>query len=170
MTIAPTANPVVYSNNGLSFGTKDPGYQVQPGEVAFDHLATDVELAAAFPSYTAAKAIAQAPAQFDAAVSAGLTITSTGTPALNGTYAVDTAARDVISAVEAGIAGGKGLPGGGSTFNHLDIAGVPHAFDATSFPNFAAAVRDYYYALIQTLVSIKGGHGGTWPSASATIP
>ncbi len=164
------SNLIVYSNNGLSWRGEQPTYQAQAGEVAFDHPASDDELMAAFPGYAAAKAVAAVPAQLAAAIAAGITITSTGNPSLNGTYAIDTDARDVISAVEAGIAGGKGLPGGGPTFNHLDMTGTAHAFGAADFGNFAAAVRDYYYALLLTATALKGGHGGPWPAPQVTIP
>ena len=56
-----------YSNNGQSMRAIDDGMQVT-GEVAFDHLASDAELLAAFPNYIApsvlaAKAALQAQAQ-----------------------------------------------------------------------------------------------------------
>lgn len=38
-----------YSNDGQSMRAVDPDYQSQPGEVVFDHYATDSELDAAFP-------------------------------------------------------------------------------------------------------------------------
>jgi hypothetical protein len=84
-----------------------------------------------------------------AAAPVGITIASTATPSLNGTYAIDDAAAAVISSIYAGIKGGDGLPGSGSTFNYADMGGEMHAFGETDFVNFAKAARDYRYALSQ---------------------
>ena len=96
---------------------------------------------------------------------AGLTITSTGTPALDGVYALDSASQFNISSVMLGIAAGQGLPGGGSTFNYLDTSGTPHSFDVTNFTNFAVAVRDYITAIIYYAQGITD----TPPSSTVTI-
>lgn len=82
-------------------------------------------------------------------VAAGLQIVSTGAPALNGTYAIGVESKANIDGIYAGIKNGDGLPGGGTTFNYRDVAGNAHTFDATSFSNFAKAVRDYLYSIDQ---------------------
>jgi hypothetical protein len=76
-------------------------------------------------------------------------ITSTATPALNGSYAIDPISRGNIIAVQTSINAGLGVPGGGPTFNYLDASNAPHAFTAANFTAFATAVRDYVYALTQ---------------------
>lgn len=108
--------------------------------------------------------------QYVAAMVAGLQITSAANSALNGTYAVDSVTQGKIEGVAASIANGKGLPGGGATFNYLDSANNVHVFGSADFLNFAQAVENYVYALIQTLVALEGGHEQTWPAAQATIP
>src|SRR6185437_9563533 len=45
-------------------------------------------------------------------VSTAVTITSTATPALNGTYRIDAASAAKITSLSTGIAAGKPLPGG----------------------------------------------------------
>lgn len=97
---------------------------------------------------------------FAAAVAAGIQIASTGTPALNGTYAITADAKGTIDGVYSGIKDGDGLPGGGATFNYSDITEAAHTFSATTFPPFAKAVRDYLYALSQ----------GQAPTLPVTIP
>jgi hypothetical protein len=44
--------PMVYSNNGRSFGNKDKGYVLQAGEVILPEGATPAQIAAEFPRYT----------------------------------------------------------------------------------------------------------------------
>jgi hypothetical protein len=84
-----------------------------------------------------------------AALLAGIQLTSIGTPALDGSYAVDPATAARINGIIAGIAGGLGLPGGGSTFLWPDTSANGHAFDVTNYKNFAAAVMNYTYVLNQ---------------------
>lgn len=101
-----------------------------------------------------------------AAFGAGLTIASTATLTLNGTYAVDQISQMNIIAIETSINAGRGFPGGGAaTFNYPDTAGAMHAFTEPNFTNFAAAVRDYVYALN----SVGAGASSALPAATATI-
>jgi hypothetical protein len=118
--------------------------------IAYDPSATAAQQQAAQSVLANFNLAAPSPAQQGAALLAsGIRIVSTGTPALNGTYAIDDAAKAGIDGIYAGIKDGDGLPGGGSTFNYADLSGAMHAFDATSFPNFARAVRDYLYSISQ---------------------
>jgi len=108
---------------------------------------------AAYQASLVANAKAAAMATYNAKISAGIQIVSTGTPALNGTYSIGVDpgtgadAKSVIDGIYGGIKGGDGLPGGGTTFVYHDVTGAGHTFDETSFTNFAKAVRDYLYAL-----------------------
>jgi len=105
-----------------------------------------------YADYQAQKVVAgktAALAAYNAIINAGITIASTGTPALDGTYAVTTDAKAVIDGIYTGIKNGDGLPGGGQTFVFRDAAGNGHTFDATSFPNLAKAVRDFLYQAAQ---------------------
>jgi hypothetical protein len=85
--------------------------------------------------------------QARAAVTAGLQLVSEATPDLNATYAIDQVSRLDIIAIETGVNAGTGFPNGGSMFNYPDINGTLHAFSETNFREFAAAVREYVYAL-----------------------
>ena len=95
----------------------------------------------------------------------GLKIASTSTPALNGVYAVDPVSQADIVAIETSLNAGKGFPGGGTTMTYLDVSRVPHTFSEANLTNFAAAVRDYVYAL----KSVMAGSSMTLPAASTTI-
>jgi hypothetical protein len=111
-----------------------------------------------------AAAIAAAEAAYAAAIAAGIQITSTSSPALNGSYAIDQTAQDAMTEVVTGIADGEGLPGGGATFIYPDASGAPHTFTAAQFTTFAVVVRNYVYALD---LFVEGQ--GEMPSPSATI-
>lgn len=161
---------IYYANNGLSFRRADPSLALLPAEIAFDHAPSEDELVAAFPAHLAAKVAASAPTLLRAALAAGLTITSSATPALNGsTYAVDIDAQHKIAGVAAGIASRSRLPGGGATFAYADLAGGSHVFAAADFLNFAAAVEDYVYALESCAAALAAGQAAQWPPATATI-
>ncbi|MGI4812021.1 MAG: hypothetical protein ACRYG5_06595 [Janthinobacterium lividum] len=99
------------------------------------------------------------------AMRTGVAIVSTATPALNGTYAIDQISQMDIIAIETSLNAGKGFPGGATAFGYPDTAGASHSFTEANFTNFAAAVRDYVYAL----KSVIGGASSALPSATTTI-
>lgn len=103
--------------------------------------------------------------QAQEAMTVGLQIVSTGTSALNGTYAIDQLSQMDIIAIETSLNAGKGFPGGATVFNYADTAGVMHSFTAANFTDFAAAVRDYVYAL----KSVIAGASATLPAAASPI-
>ena len=107
---------------------------------------------------------------FNAALAAGIAVTSTGTSALNATYSVTQEAQDNAAAVAASIGSGQGLPGGGTTFEYLDSANVPHAFTAAQFLTLADAIRNYVYQLDIQLATAQNGGTPSWPTATINIP
>lgn len=111
----------------------------------------------------------QAQQTFVALMSSGVVLTSTGTPALNGTYATDVNAQQEITSIMTGIADGLGLPGGGSTFGYQDTSGIIHQFDATHFSNLAKAIRDFVYNCDAALATIQAGGTASFPSNQVTI-
>jgi hypothetical protein len=102
---------------------------------------------------------------FAAALASGISVTSTSTPTLNGTYGCTPSDQANITSIMTGIAAGAGVPGGGSTFYWLDASGAPHEFTAAQFLDLSKAIRDYVYAL-----DMFGYGQGAQPSATATIP
>ena len=105
-----------------------------------------------------------------AALAAGLAITSTGTPALNATYATDTEARDEIASIELYIAEYGTFPGGATSLAYPDITGTMHTFPTVgAFAPFAKAIADYVAAVIETANINANGGDQAFPSASATI-
>ena len=125
-------------------------------------LMTDARIVAFQAEQASAAALQSALAS---AIASGISITSTSTPSLSGTYAVDESTQAKITSTMTGISLGLGLPGGGSTFIYPDIAGAPHTFTQAQFQNFAIAVRNYVYSLL-----LYAAGQGTLPSSAITIP
>lgn len=94
----------------------------------------------------------------------GVQIRSTGTSALNGTYAMDPASQQQITSIAASIAAGRGLPGGQSTFTYQG-----HSFDADHFLDFATAVENWVYAVYQAVGTIVMTGSGSMPTQPITI-
>jgi hypothetical protein len=100
------------------------------------------------------------------ALTAGITITSTSNPALNGTYACDPNAQARIQAISLYGVVNSAFPGGGSTYPWLDTSGTPHTFpNVAAFQGFATAVANYVAALDFVLAGVSS----TLPSSSVTI-
>ena len=101
-----------------------------------------------------------------AALAAGVQLTSASTPALNGVYPLDQLSQMRVAAVETGILGGKGGPGGGTSFPWPDAGGVYHVFTTDQFTAFALAMRDYVFEL----EGVIGGALKAMPPAGIAIP
>ncbi|MHB1305288.1 MAG: DUF4376 domain-containing protein [Acidiphilium sp.] len=101
--------------------------------------------------------------QATAALSAGLAITSTNTPALDGTYSCDDAAQARINRVAVYVQMNGKFPGGTSTIAWLDATGAQHVFSVAQFQAFATAVGDYVAALDDVILGLST----TLPSAAA---
>lgn len=100
-----------------------------------------------------------------AVLGGGLVITSAGTPAINGTYRCDEAARATMAEVGTGIAAGAGFPGGFGTFDFDLIEGHVTFVDTACFLRAAIAVRDFVYQCNQVI----RGRSTTLPAAAVTI-
>lgn len=105
--------------------------------------------------------------QAAAAIAAGLAITSTGTPALDGTYSVDEDAQSEIGWVSNYILVNGKFPGGATQYPWIDMANQNHLFQSTQdFQTFATVVADYVAALV---IIIKT-NSGDLPIPTAVIP
>ncbi len=114
---------------------------------------------------------APTPAQaYETAIASGLVVTSTSTPALNGTYSVTPTAQRNFASIAAGIGSGQGLPHGAATISWLDVQGAPHVFTAVQILSLADAVRDYVYDLQQAQAALEAATAAAWPAANVTLP
>ena len=97
-------------------------------------------------------------------------ITSTGTPALNGTYALDQGSRSNITAEQVYIATTGKFTNGGTTKPWPDLAGAMHTFPSTAeFTAFAEAVAGYYDALVSALDTARSS-GAAWVAPAMPAP
>lgn len=106
--------------------------------------------------------------QVSSLLAAGLTITSTATPALNGTYMCDPASQANISGVFGLIqqGGGNSFPNGMASLPWATAQGVVTFEKVSDWMNMAKAVGGFI--LDATLVAVTGQ--GSLPPASVTIP
>jgi hypothetical protein len=174
-------NPVALPNGakvfGAGLGTVATGYKlvavtpfiVPGGDIAIGsptysidgsgNVTENYETETTPPALTAASLIA-----------AGLAVTSTGTPSLNATYAIDPTTQGQIIATEAYIDEYGTFFGGATTLQYPDITGALHTFPSvTEFRAFAKTVADYVAAVELTANVLTAGGTATWPS-DASIP
>jgi hypothetical protein len=148
---------------GVSFdGTLPAGAVACTAEQAADPAAWVISGAALSAAPTVTPTLAQ---QAGGMLSAGMQIASASAPALNGTYACDAATFQGVIGIVSAVAAGLGLPGGGATFNWLDMAGASHQFTADQFKTFAQAMMNFEYALS----TIIGANTGALPTLPVEI-
>ena len=164
-------NYIVFNGAGAPTGF---GY-TPDGTLPTGAVACTAAQAAAFGQMTlAGGAIVQGAAptpslaqQALALMSAGLTITSTGTPSISAVYPVTPAAQVKYASLQSVVAATGAFPGGATTQPILDAAGNFHSVTPAQFTEIALAVA----AFATPLQLILDGHTGTaLPSASVTIP
>jgi hypothetical protein len=159
-----------YSNSGLTFRAWDDPNNLKAGEVYFDHLATSDELAVQFSGYADAAAVANAPKQFAALIAAGLAITSTGTPSINGTYACDTDQQDMIVRLQTYIEKNNAFPGGLSAVQlRLAAGGAISLPSIAVFQAVATAIGDFIAKADEAELAALAGATWAAPSSSVTI-
>jgi hypothetical protein len=103
-------------------------------------------------------------------IAQGIAITSTATPALNATYALDKDTMDQIGPVARDSCTRLGLPGKASTFDYPDITGKLHAFTATDLQNLYMEQRDMLLILTEQAGIMAHGGQPTWPPQTAVLP
>ena len=162
----------------LGFRAVDPSYVPQTGEALFSDdpppsnatlAAVSTAFAAALAAQAAAAQVASAADAYTAIVKAGCQIQSAATPSLNGTYALDTPSIAKMNGIVAGINAGRGLPGGGSTFNLYDQTGGVHAIGSADYLNLAQALENYIYEAMAYEAALAGGSSATPPAQPVKI-
>jgi hypothetical protein len=113
------------------------------------------------PSYTPAQ-------QAQMALDAGINLTSSSTPALDGTYAVNQSAISNLSAVTLYIVVNGTFPSGSDTMLWQDTSAEMHEFpDVDLFKEFASAIADYVSQV--TLYRDSNGAYGVLESPNLVI-
>lgn len=126
--------------------------------VGWSHAAGTFSAPAAPPAPSLAQQAAELLAQ-------GCSIVSTGTPALNGTYACDAESRADVQAEMISILVNTAFTNGGTVLAWPDTAGTSHDFDVTQFKAFVTALGGF----VGTLKPIVQGSTGALPAQPATI-
>lgn len=140
------------------------------GDIQFDSSVTE-DQRSAVAAVLAAHDPLRVPTDADlqTRIANGLTVQFNANPALNGRYSIGPDSRNNITALATSIAVGLGLPLGASTVAYLDVDGAPHQFTADQFKQFAAAMRDYYYALVMAAAQLDAGAPAAWPATTTTV-
>ena len=144
------------------FASPQPTTSDKPGYAAI----TDND-----PRYLAWQAQRAANQSYTAAMIAGVAISSTGTPAINGTYAIDQASQGKLTSEQVYIATKGSFTNGLASRSWPDANGTFHTFTSvTLFTNMAVAIAQYVDALATALAVVQAG--GTWtaPAQPAAIP
>lgn len=102
-------------------------------------------------------------------IAAGIAITSTGTPALNATYALDPTSTAQIYQIGVYANQFGVFPSGNATQAYPDKDGVPHTFTIAEFVAFLRAVAPLVSALETQAGIMAQGGTPTWPAQTATI-
>jgi hypothetical protein len=102
-------------------------------------------------------------------IASGIAITSTGTPTISATYALDDLTMNQIGPVARDFAAGFGLPGGASTFTYPDATGRPRTFTGPQMVALYKAMRDLLFMLNTQAAMMAHGATPSWPTQTATI-
>lgn len=99
-----------------------------------------------------------------ALMAAGFQLTSTGTPALNGIYAIDKQSQQLLTSEVLMVQTAGKFSNGSTTRSWSDAAGTQHTFTITQFIAFAEAVASYVDGIYAGVSAIVANQTPTWPS------
>jgi hypothetical protein len=103
------------------------------------------------------------------AINAGIVLTSTGTPALNSTYATNAAAQQQLNAIMTYIIVNNAFPGGSTQLPWPDANMTLHTFPSViSFQAFATAIANFVSEVM--IYANSNGVIGSIPINTITIP
>ncbi len=174
---APSPSPVIgwYDTDALVYPNLPPPQNLfQLTSEQWDaHITTPSNWAidsGALVTYTAPPSLpTQAQTLLAQKIAAGIAITSTSVPAVNGTYALDQVSTNQIYQIGSFAKTFNIFPSGATTLEYPDISSNFHAFNVAVFIEFLLAVAALVAGL-NTQASIMA-QGGTpeWPSLSAAL-
>jgi len=103
-------------------------------------------------------------------IAAGITLTSTETPALNATYALDDVSTAEIYRIGLYANQFSVFPSGSTTQAYPDKDGTPHSFGVAAFIAFLRQVAPLVSALQTQAAAMEHGDTPSWPPQTASIP
>jgi hypothetical protein len=181
-------NPLFLPNGIVVFGIPSVPWPSQDGQFKLVQVALfsapNGQIAIGTPNYTidgqgnvsqifatTSAVPSTALAMYSSALNAGIAITSSGTPALNATYAIDPVTMQMLYDLSIYISVNGVYPGGAATLNWPDASGAVHVFGLiTTFKAFAKALQDYVAKLVVAEAAQAAGGTPTWPAAASSIP
>lgn len=104
------------------------------------------------------------------AMASGVALSSSSTPALNATYAIDQASQFNITAEMVSINTNGTFTNGQSSRPWPDSIGTYHVFTVAQFKSFSTAIAQYVDDLAITEQALISGQQASWPTASISIP
>ena len=119
------------------------------------------------PGQMAVAATAQA--QLESVLRAGIAVTSTGTSALDATYALDSTSQSELYQIASYAQNFGVFPNGQSTMAYPDVTGTPHTFTSTQIINLLKVVAPYVTACQVVEETLAAGGSASYPPGSATI-
>ncbi len=128
---------------------------------------SDARVVAYLAAQTAAAGAATIEAAAAAALATGVVLTSTATPALNGSYPIGPDTETYMIGIISYISLKSSFPGNSSTLNWYDASDTAHSFTVSAFQAFAEAMCAFIHAVADWEL---GGGVGSLPSNSITIP
>ncbi|OYV98639.1 MAG: hypothetical protein B7Z68_00410 [Acidobacteria bacterium 21-70-11] len=143
-----------------------PDGTIPPGAIA----CTQAQYEGGYIAVNGAAALPPAPTftlaqQATAALSAGLAITSTGTPALDATYPCDANTQAQLSAEVISLMLNSTFADGTTSIDWVDVNRTGHTMTAAQFKTVATAIGAYVSALTKCI----NGQSTTLPASSVTI-
>jgi hypothetical protein len=167
-------NPVIgfYDTDMINYGTNLPNVLFEMTDAQWDTrmdgplaIAVNGSLQALVP-YTIPMPEPSLSQQAAAALASGVSIVSTGTPALDGVYAMTPEVRSDITAEVVSLMLNQSFTNGGTVIGIGDIENTLHTFTAAAFPAFATA----YGRHVGALRAVQISNDGTLPASTVTIP
>jgi hypothetical protein len=132
---------------------------------------TDAAWVAYLAAQSAKAAIAAAQTAYNNLIAAGLTVTSTGTPAVDGTYACDDAQQDIVTRIQAYITKNNAFPGGLSAvqLRKADGSGYIAIGTVALFQAVGSAIADFVAKADEAELAVLAGGSWVAPSNAVTI-
>lgn len=103
-------------------------------------------------------------------IAQGIALTSTGTPTLNGIYALDPDSTNQIFQIGLYASQFNAFPSGQSVQPYPDITSQPHNFTVASFVAFLRVVAPLVSQLNTQAAILGAGGQPSWPAQAGTIP
>lgn len=105
-----------------------------------------------------------------AALESGVTVQSSGSPTLNGSYPIDSLSLQKYGLTSMVVGSTGAFPGGAASWTILDVNGQPHTFSAPAeFTSFVDALVTYVLSLYQIVDGVNTA-ATDLPSPTLNIP